>query len=73
MIEIVNDCVGCPQGCRHCGRDRDRKVHICDICGHEIDVDLSGIYGIPGDVESRDYCENCILAICAKEADMDED
>lgn len=35
--EIYNDCVGCPQGCIHCGRDVDRKIYFCDECGTTID------------------------------------
>ena len=35
--EIDNDCVGCPQGCVHCGRDVDRKIYFCDKCGTTID------------------------------------
>lgn len=34
--EIDNDCVGCPQGCVHCGRDVDRKIYFCDECGTTI-------------------------------------
>lgn len=31
--EWENDCVGCPQGCVNCGRDRDYEVIYCDVCG----------------------------------------
>lgn len=34
MREVENECVGCPQGCIHCGRDE--VVHFyCDECGEE--------------------------------------
>ncbi len=32
MIKTENYCVGCPQGCIHCGRDRDVRVYACDDC-----------------------------------------
>ena len=35
--EIDNQCVMCPQGCVHCGRDVDRKIYFCDECGTTID------------------------------------
>ena len=30
---IENRCVGCPQGCVHCGRDKDYRQYYCDNCG----------------------------------------
>lgn len=35
MVEIENNCVGCPQGCINCGLQHD-EVHYCDICGDVI-------------------------------------
>lgn len=35
--EIDNQCVGCPQGCVHCGRDVDRKIYFCDECEDRAD------------------------------------
>lgn len=33
MIEYLDDCVGCPQGCISCGRNIPHKVVECDTCG----------------------------------------
>ena len=35
--EIDNQCVMCPQGCVHCGRDVDRKIYFCDECEDRAD------------------------------------
>lgn len=35
MIRYENDCVGCPQGCIHCGRKHSPHIY-CDICGGEL-------------------------------------
>ena len=32
MRYTANDCVGCPDGCRCCGRDRNYTVVQCDKC-----------------------------------------
>lgn len=31
-----NDCVQCPQGCTHCGRDKDYWLIKCDLCGNQV-------------------------------------
>jgi hypothetical protein len=31
MEKIVDNCVGCPDGCRNCGR-REQRIQVCDIC-----------------------------------------
>lgn len=36
MVRYENDCVGCPQGCIHCGRKHMPHCY-CDECGCEID------------------------------------
>ena len=35
MFEVENDCVGCPQGCVHCGRERTYYMWTCDGCGEK--------------------------------------
>lgn len=54
-IEIANDCVMCPDYCRHCGRDKDYKiVHLtCDKCGEEFHT----LYEYDG----QELCEDCLL------------
>jgi len=52
--EVEDLCVGCPQGCRHCGRS---KVTIpvaieCDMCGQ----DCEEVYK----TEDGDVCEDCL-------------
>lgn len=49
MRELENYCVGCPQGCIHCGREVDVEVVYCDVCGDSDDV----MYEYDG----MDYCE----------------
>lgn len=53
--EIEDLCVGCPQGCRHCGRS---KVTIpvaieCELCGE----DFEEIYK----TDDGCLCKNCLL------------
>lgn len=48
-----NDCVGCPQGCIHCGRD-GYIVIVCDKCGQN---DEQKIYRVQG----KDMCLSCLL------------
>lgn len=49
-----NDCVGCPQGCINCGRNRDYIVWECDECSctttEETDFEHIGY---------KDYCREC--------------
>lgn len=56
MREVRNDCVGCPQGCIHCGRGDDYVVYECDSCGAETEEGVKlysdGAYH---------YCLTCLL------------
>jgi hypothetical protein len=53
MRHYENDCVGCPQGCVHCARERDYIVFSCDKCGD----DATPIY----DFNGKELCMNCIF------------
>lgn len=55
MRSIHNDCVGCPQGCIHCGRDEDYWIITCDLCHAEIDE--NNVHSIG----NKDYCEVCYI------------
>ena len=55
MRYTANDCVGCPDGCRFCGRDRDFVTCSCDVCGHDIDLDTENAYHF----QQKDYCHDC--------------
>lgn len=59
MTKIVNECVGCPQGCVNCGRKRVVRTY-CDMCDEEIigKIYEAGIYD--------ELCESCLLTICRK-------
>ena len=48
-----NDCVGCPQGCVHCGREHGYTVIACDKCGE----DIAPIYEYDG----KELCMDCII------------
>lgn len=53
---VENACVGCPQGCIHCGRDQDRLVVTCDICGENIEFsDFSDIRKL----DDNEVCDEC--------------
>lgn len=52
MIKYENECVGCPQGCIHCGRDNTKHLY-CDRCGD--DVEELYLYGYD------ELCEECLL------------
>lgn len=53
MVEVRNDCVGCPQGCINCGRKYDYKVLVCDNCNSEEEE----LY----DYEGEQLCAECVL------------
>ena len=52
MIKFENECVGCPQGCVHCGRDKTQHLY-CDRCG----ADCEELYVFDGE----ELCEECLL------------
>lgn len=52
MTKYENDCVGCPQGCIHCGRDRTPYLY-CDLCKDEAEY----LYEYGDD----ELCEDCLL------------
>ncbi len=54
MVYKENYCVGCPQGCGHCGRDKDVWIWECDICG-ETFYEEDEVTRING----KDYCNRC--------------
>ena len=67
--EIDNFCVGCPQGCIHCGRDRDIRVYYCDDCGENADDDTP-LY----DWNGQELCFDCVKeSLNAKELDDMDD
>lgn len=53
MIRYEDDCVGCPQGCIHCGRGK-YPVWECDKCGAE-SVNGDDMY----EVDGKHYCGDC--------------
>ena len=53
MRQYENFCVGCPQGCIHCGREHDVLVISCDKCGE----DIVPIYEYKG----LELCMDCIM------------
>ena len=54
---IENDCVGCPQGCANCGRDRDYRVYYCDCCEEHASED-NPLYVY----ENKELCWECYKA-----------
>lgn len=55
MRKITSECVGCPDGCRHCRLERV-EVLACDICGSEGEE----LYSIDG---TGEYCGECAKKI----------
>ena len=51
--EWENNCVSCPQGCIHCGREKDYEVIYCDVCGESAET----MY----EFEGEDLCEACLF------------
>lgn len=63
-----SDCVGCPMGCRHCGREWV-KEYFCDSCDDTADEDNPLYY-----FESEELCESCLLErLISKECDDMDD
>lgn len=53
---IENDCVGCPQGCIYCGRNKNYYVFECDGSGcFEETNDYEEFFH----VGNKDYCKSC--------------
>ena len=50
-----SDCVGCPMGCRHCGREWV-KEHYCDSCNDTADEDNPLYY-----YGNEELCAKCLL------------
>lgn len=72
--EIQNDCVGCPQGCGNCGRDRDYRVYYCDNCGDNANED-NPLYVFEGqelcwdcykDMLTQKICDDLDDTLCAE-------
>ena len=57
MIEAENDCVGFPQGCVHCGRDRTYYVWTCDGCGEKTTEYDEFVQSKDGKCYCPDCCE----------------
>lgn len=55
MIEYEDECVGCPQGCIHCGR-KSVPHYYCDECEEELDP--NDMYG---DIDDEIFCRECFL------------
>ena len=54
MIEIENNCVGCPMGCANCGRKHE-ITHRCEICGDYLD-EGDNHYHEDG---KNEFCDDC--------------
>ena len=75
--EIENNCVGCPQGCIHCGRDR-QEVWFCDECGDYTEelYEYEGkelcwaCYKAKFNEKFCDECDDTLCAECGREADF---
>lgn len=62
-IEYEDGCVGCPQGCIHCGREHMKIPHfICDKCDFEVD-----------DLYETDEGQICIDCLIENFTRIDED
>lgn len=57
MVRIESECVGCPQGCKHCGLERV-ICYYCDECGEQ----ASELYEYDGE----QLCESCLLETIPK-------
>ena len=53
MKKIINECVGCPDGCHGCGLDKTVAT-ICDDCGMVCDM-------VFHDVTGDDLCIQCAV------------
>lgn len=55
MRDLENDCVGCPQGCGGCGRDKSYYLWTCDECG----TTTTDYYDFHHESDGKDYCSDC--------------
>lgn len=55
MLRFEDDCVGCPQGCIHCGR-KHTPYFYCDKCGGSFEPEA--LY----DYDDEMLCADCLLA-----------
>lgn len=69
MRYTANDCVGCPDGCRCCGRDRDYTVVECDKCREQLDLANENVFCYEG----KDYCKDCFREILIEEINQNDD
>ena len=66
MRYTANDCVGCPDGCRCCGRDRDYTVVECDKCREQLDLASENVFCYEG----KDYCKDCFREILIEDLNL---
>lgn len=55
MIDYINECNGCADGCHGCGKNHE-LVTLCDECGEPTKT----LYELGG----KEYCEDCITTMC---------
>lgn len=66
---VENDCVGCPQGCIHCGRNKDYVLITCDFCEEQIVYeDINDVKKV---LDKYDICNGCKNAIQTQLDDVD--
>lgn len=51
-VKIVDECVGCPQGCINCGR-KHVEVSVCDWCEEY----AAEFY----DIDGEEVCKDCAI------------
>ena len=69
MRYTANDCVGCPDGCRCCGRDRNYTVVQCDKCREQLERANENVFCYGG----KDYCKECFREILIEEINQNDD
>ena len=52
MTKVVDNCVGCADGCHNCGLNHD-EIEVCDKC----ECESMELFDIDGNI----LCENCAL------------
>ena len=61
MQKVINDCVGCADGCHGCGRNRTPAT-VCDNCGA---VCTDQVFHSP--YSNDDLCLNCAVELACEE------